>query len=89
MVLGSDWFSASVIRTLKQARYRNYQISQIKAAAPADLVRRFSRGKKSRTEYEQYIYKKKIRPLFPLACENLQIPLEEYSHFNGSGTFQT
>lgn len=74
LVLGSDWFSTSVIRTIRQANYKQHNIKSITAATRESFLKQ----KVSSVEYERYIYDQKIRPLFPLACEKLGIPILPY-----------
>ena len=125
LVLGSDWFSTSVIRTIRQANYKQHNIRSITAATKgmnfidAALQRAFQifrvknfapkvfkdslewwirslkilaykirlkesflKQKVSSVEYERYIYDQKTRPLFPLACDKLNIPIIPYDGSN-------
>jgi len=78
LVLGSDWFSTSVIRTIRQANYKQHKIKSITAATKESFLNQ----KVSSVEYERYIYDQKTRPLFPLACEKLNIPIIPYDGSN-------
>ena len=83
LVLGSDWFTASVIRTIKQANH--LKIKEIRAATKYNLLNNFNNGNLTKTTYEQYLYGKQTQQLFPTVCRELQIPIEPFGCNNGKG----
>jgi hypothetical protein len=85
LVLGSDWFTASVIRTIKQANH--FKIKEIKAATKLNLINNFNNGDLSSTTHERYLYGKQTQQLFPTVCRELQIPIEPFGSNNGRGYF--
>jgi hypothetical protein len=72
MLLGSDWFSAAVLRRIKRARHP--LISSLRAQAKDSLLE--SGRQASAHEQRNYGIRK---PLFPVVCKSLNVPILPYS----------